>query len=1477
MPWTPVQFKQATASTAAFTSNTTTGNQIVVTSASDAAISSISISPGSGTFTKAVAVNTGAGGLFADIWECPNVTGGTTPTVTVVWALTPSFPNIVIYEFSGGNVAGTVDGTNTNQSATGTAVSTNSITPGTSGDLIVKVFTVNSTGNGTSQSGGWTELNPMTSGGISGYLVQSVAAAITGADTQTTTGAWCGAIAAFKPLAGTTWNATAFIQSDVNLVGPGQQGGGSWNGINLDSTWSSPRGVWNSPDFIVSDPSIVWNAVDASATTSSLPALVNHVATGMDITPVGTLTIPYPDAVLGGNCLICGVQCNSAGTITSVKDNLGNSFTNAVSITNATYSKTAGLYYLPNATAGVTGVVITFTGLTVNGGGYGVGHPHGVISQWYNITTSSPLDGSSSNNASTTAGSFTTTTGGDLIYEWGIDLSDNASGGAFNGTGNALAPGGGFTLLSADNQVGSCEQYQIQSSAGAINPTFTTTGGATWGSLAIALKAATAGTAPPGGIRIIGVQHTSFAGDAPTGGNYPNVISKIQFPCFGNLLVGLYQCTVGQITAITDSSSNTWSIPGSAVVSVNGQLAQIVYAAGAATGSNLNSISFTFSPAANFAFITLYDVTGADPNPFDTVGTASGQQTVNANLTTCSVTPTSSSGLIFGLLTVEFNTPNQSVGAGYIFDTVVNSLDSNNAGTLGTAASTLDEDAGFAHFYNTNTSTATFVYGLNTTGAAGGGSAGAQFWSSVAVAFKSGTPSLFLNVWDSPFAFWGGPPSGIDSTWDSTSNFWNDSQAFWNSFGLPAASVVAQPSSTIGLRSILLGLLNFWDSSSALWSDPIAPWSESGPSPRLIAQPTATLTPNLILTGWGLWDDTVRVWNSTADVWNEHGPFAQLLAQSTIVLGSGVAIKISITANANVPAGGGTTWNVACTLAIQSRLPRALLAAQAITQPTITVYSKAAIPGPGYGGVTWNGPDAADLWNSSATVWDAPDMAGYGDAWNSTGAFWDDTNAFWDSWGLPVAQLLAQGTDTVSIHAALSNEIAQAIHQATDAIAARVLFSTEVAQAVHQAVITIAPHVTFTEVAQLLAQGSGTIGLHAALSTEIAQSIHQATDAIAAKIALTEISTKAAGAIAAITSHIALTEVAQMLAQGTAVISSKASASTEVGKAIHQATDTLAPFITLFASANVPGGGGTTWNVTAVITLKILLSGPGISGDLWNGLATTWASSTTVWDSWLGTGDFWDSSTLPWNSTFNVWDSVGQPLSEVVAQPIATLSANTILASPVNTWGSVADFWSDPSTVWDAYLPTAQAVHQGTELIASKAALTELGNAILQPTATIATKIALTELATKLLSALSAIQSKVTLTALALRAATATAQISSHTTVTPVAQALHQALLSIVSRTGLSASAAAIFRPSVLIGARLLLVPNASGTSTLVFIRWDDGDPMSVMASGTGASVWDDMGTRFVPVSAPILSVWGDASTFWSDPAGVWDSARRRD
>ena len=95
-----------------------------------------------------------------------------------------------------------------------------------------------------------------------------------------------------------------------------------------------------------------WASTDGSAPNVGVPTLVQHVATGMDRYPISTLTIQLPNPVRAGNCLILGVQFNSAGSVYSVTDDKGNNWIAGPTTTNTSFSKRMNLYYVLNASSG---------------------------------------------------------------------------------------------------------------------------------------------------------------------------------------------------------------------------------------------------------------------------------------------------------------------------------------------------------------------------------------------------------------------------------------------------------------------------------------------------------------------------------------------------------------------------------------------------------------------------------------------------------------------------------------------------------------------------------------------------------------------------------------------------------------------------------------------------------------------------------------------------------------------------------------------------------------------------------------------------------------------------------------------------------------------------------------------------------------------------------------------------------------------
>jgi hypothetical protein len=458
----------------------------------------------------------------------------------------------------------------------------------------------------------------------------------------------------------------------------------------------------------------------ATATPGAVPVMVQHLATGMDRWPVNQIVIPLPNFTEAGNCLILGVQCNSAGSVSSVQDDQGDTFTAGPTAVNTAYGKRMAIFEAVNIKANARVVTVNFSGLAAT-----KGFPHAVLSEWCNVGA---IDGVSANLSSKAAGTMTPTSSGDLIYEWGADLQDtNSNGGNFNGS--LITAGSGFTLLSADLQVGSCDQFLIQSGTSAINPTFTSSGSAIWGSVAVALRARVSGSVPASGMRIVHVQHTLISAANAQGRVGP---SRMQFPSSGNLLVGLLNSGDVTIQSMTDSGNNQWATAVIKTLAISGTPtpSQIIFAANAKTSPNLINLVPVLSGATSTdTMLVLYDITGASTSPLDRTGVAGGSQETSGVLTTASVTPTTLNGVVFCVTSIWNQSTRSTVSSKYLSDVVYNPLDAD----ADNQTSTLSMDNGYAHVYNVDLSAATFSWTYNIA---------SQFvsnWSAAAASFKAGS------------------------------------------------------------------------------------------------------------------------------------------------------------------------------------------------------------------------------------------------------------------------------------------------------------------------------------------------------------------------------------------------------------------------------------------------------------------------------------------------------------------------------------------------------------------------------------------------------------------------------------------------------------------------------------------------------------------------------------------------------------------
>jgi hypothetical protein len=487
--------------------------------------------------------------------------------------------------------------------------------------------------------------------------------------------------------------------------------------------------------LLIISPPLISNA--------ATPTLVQHVTgnntgtpstTGCCVGSMSALIINLPNPTLAGNILILSIMYDHSVTLAAsdVTDNKGNTWYMGPTATDGTYAAVT-IFYAPNVAAGTLQITVT---TPFGAAGAGVAAD---VSEFYNVATSSPLDvstGAHVDSSTVAAGSMTTTASGDLIYQ--VGMNDEVIRSNVQPKLSAITKGTNFTLLGADLWGGNGAQYYIQPSYGAINPTMTMTGSSNhYNTAAVAFKAATAGTAPGSGIRIVHVQGINMYDD--TGGtSYP-----MQFPSTGNLLVLMWNGWNGScddITSISDSNSNTWNSTSS-ILCVSGAAGERYFYAGNATTSTDLAITLNLASSQWNSNAMFYDVANAATSPLDTAATcptstppctASGSNNSSpyTTVSTVSITPSTSNGLVFAQISQAFCTTSGTYPSGnttYLFDSMTYPQENDSLNFY--------EDQGGAHVYNTSTNQLTFVWTeQNCTGMGS--------WGAMAAAFKGTTTPI---------------------------------------------------------------------------------------------------------------------------------------------------------------------------------------------------------------------------------------------------------------------------------------------------------------------------------------------------------------------------------------------------------------------------------------------------------------------------------------------------------------------------------------------------------------------------------------------------------------------------------------------------------------------------------------------------------------------------------------------------------------
>jgi RHS repeat-associated protein len=361
--------------------------------------------------------------------------------------------------------------------------------------------------------------------------------------------------------------------------------------------------------------------------------LVQHGSTDNGSTSATTVVVTLSN-VNAGDLLTCSLSFGAASAVSlSVADNVNGAW----SVANAAHFDSAntqitGQFYLANSKAGTT----TITGTV------GVANADGAINcqEWSGAATSNPLDQATQQDGTTanaSSGSITTAVAGELIL------------GDLENIGSPTA-GVGFTLLNSTPYTEISTEYQLQTSAGAIAATWTSSAG-NW-----TAQVATFKPAPVSG-SINLVQH----GTTDNGGSSSTVVLTLNGVTAGHLLT--CSLSFGASSAITlsvaDNVNGAWLVANAAHFdSANTQATGEFYFANSKSGNI--TITGTAGTAGAPQAINCQEWSGAaTSSPLDQDAQQDG--TV-ANASSGSITTTVAGELILGDLE-NIQTP--TAGSGF--------------------------------------------------------------------------------------------------------------------------------------------------------------------------------------------------------------------------------------------------------------------------------------------------------------------------------------------------------------------------------------------------------------------------------------------------------------------------------------------------------------------------------------------------------------------------------------------------------------------------------------------------------------------------------------------------------------------------------------------------------------------------------------------------------------------------------------------
>jgi hypothetical protein len=420
------------------------------------------------------------------------------------------------------------------------------------------------------------------------------------------------------------------------------------------------------------------------------PRLVYSNSLAASGQPGNNFKIVYGGAMgtgsLAKNLITIRVTSPNGSTVSSISDNLSDTYTLGASVNSGSGGWVTSLYYLAGAPAGITQITVNYSSAVADW--------HGAVQEYSGVATSSPVDGTCSNHSTPVgcSSAITTTAANDLVVATTIGLGATIEWNRLSPTGT-IAPGGSFFLDSADTQTSTADEEFVQTSPGSVTPSFSIAGSSqSFNIVGAAFKAASAGSNPTG-MYILHEQHIQIGGSAPTSFNDYFVSS-------GNLVVA--DTDTGQ--TFTTNSIDSCSPSNSWTTKTEGSFwPYFFYLTSTASFSTNLHCTIHSSNTGDNEIMVVYDVAGAAASPLDVLSSSLCQG--NNGFVSCTIPPSKGPGIVFGAAN-DGTGPVTQVGAngtaGAIFDNTPYSQE--------TDTGQLNNGDAWQHLFYTTPATITYTW-----------------------------------------------------------------------------------------------------------------------------------------------------------------------------------------------------------------------------------------------------------------------------------------------------------------------------------------------------------------------------------------------------------------------------------------------------------------------------------------------------------------------------------------------------------------------------------------------------------------------------------------------------------------------------------------------------------------------------------------------------------------------------------------------